>query len=122
MPEDDNMSIILSRPFVNTAGITPSGLSKHFFQRNYRAFKRGTWTFRKIQSECGMHALRVELSSASRSSFSIAMLNRWSACTMRDSDAGTKSTSIVSYPSRQCGAPGYGSNPSKIKSPRMSAV
>ena len=27
-----------------------------------------------------------------------------------------------SYPSRQCGAPGYGSNPSKIKSPRMSAV
>ena len=27
-----------------------------------------------------------------------------------------------SYPSRQCGAPGYGSNPSKIKSPRMSVV
>ena len=27
-----------------------------------------------------------------------------------------------SYPSRQCGAPGCGSNPSKIKSPRMSAV
>ena len=27
-----------------------------------------------------------------------------------------------SYPSRQCGAPDYGSNPSKIKSPRMSAV
>ena len=27
-----------------------------------------------------------------------------------------------SYPSRQCGAPGYGSNPSKIKSPWMSAV
>ena len=28
----------------------------------------------------------------------------------------------MSYPSRQCGAPGCGSNPSKIKSPRMSAV
>ena len=27
-----------------------------------------------------------------------------------------------SYPSRQCGAPGCGSNPSKIKSPRISAV
>ena len=27
-----------------------------------------------------------------------------------------------SYPSRQCGTPGCGSNPSKIKSPRMSAV
>ena len=27
-----------------------------------------------------------------------------------------------SYPSRQCGAPGCGSNPSKIKSPRMLAV
>ena len=27
-----------------------------------------------------------------------------------------------SYPSRQCGALGCGSNPSKIKSPRMSAV
>ena len=27
-----------------------------------------------------------------------------------------------SYPSRQCGAPGRGSNPSKIKSLRMSAV
>ena len=27
-----------------------------------------------------------------------------------------------SYPSRQCGAPGCGSNPSKIKSLRMSAV
>ena len=27
-----------------------------------------------------------------------------------------------SYPSRQCGVPGCGSNPSKIKSPRMSAV
>ena len=27
-----------------------------------------------------------------------------------------------SYPSRQCDAPGCGSNPSKIKSPRMSAV
>ena len=27
-----------------------------------------------------------------------------------------------SYPSRQCGAPGCGSNSSKIKSPRMSAV
>ena len=27
-----------------------------------------------------------------------------------------------SYPSRQCSAPGCGSNPSKIKSPRMSAV
>ena len=27
-----------------------------------------------------------------------------------------------SYPSRQCGAPGCGSNPLKIKSPRMSAV
>ena len=30
--------------FDNTAGITLSGLSKHFFQRNSRAFKRGTWT------------------------------------------------------------------------------
>ncbi|XP_040256952.2 NAC domain-containing protein 75-like [Aegilops tauschii subsp. strangulata] len=38
-------------------GITLSGLSKHFFQRNSRAFKRGTWTRRKIQSECGMHAM-----------------------------------------------------------------
>ena len=28
----------------------------------------------------------------------------------------------ISCPSRQCGAPGYGSNPSKIKSPRMSAM
>ena len=28
-----------------------------FFQRNSRAFKRGTWTRRKIQSECGMHAM-----------------------------------------------------------------
>ena len=28
----------------------------------------------------------------------------------------------ISCPSRQCGALGYGSNPSKIKSPRMSAV
>ena len=27
-----------------------------------------------------------------------------------------------SYPSRQCGAPGCGSNPSKIKSPQMSDV
>ena len=27
-----------------------------------------------------------------------------------------------SYPSRQCGEPCYGSNPSKIKSPRMSSV
>ena len=27
-----------------------------------------------------------------------------------------------SYPSRQCGAPGRGSNPSKIKSPRMLVV
>ena len=27
-----------------------------------------------------------------------------------------------SYPSRQCGAPGCGSNPSKIKPPRMLAV
>ena len=27
-----------------------------------------------------------------------------------------------SYPSRQCGVPGCGSNPSKIKSPRMLAV
>ena len=36
---------------------TQSGLSKHFFQRNSRAFKRGTWTRRKIQSECGMHAM-----------------------------------------------------------------
>ncbi|XP_040258261.1 NAC domain-containing protein 75-like [Aegilops tauschii subsp. strangulata] len=38
-------------------GITLSGLSKHFFQRNSRAFKRGTWTRCKIQSECGMHAM-----------------------------------------------------------------
>ncbi|XP_048566965.1 NAC domain-containing protein 75-like, partial [Triticum urartu] len=37
--------------------ITLSGLSKHFFQRNSRAFKRGTWMRRKIQSECGMHAM-----------------------------------------------------------------
>ena len=41
----------------NTAGITLSGLSKHFFQRNSRAFKRGTWMRRKIRSECGMHAM-----------------------------------------------------------------
>lgn len=38
-------------------GITLSGLRKHFFQRNSRAFKRGTWTRRKTQSECGMHAM-----------------------------------------------------------------
>ncbi|XP_048539666.1 NAC domain-containing protein 75-like [Triticum urartu] len=37
-------------------GITLSGLSKHFFQHNSRAFKRGTRTRRKIQSKCGMHA------------------------------------------------------------------
>ena len=43
--------------FANTAGITLSGLSKHFFQCNSRAFKRGTRTCHKIQSECGMHAM-----------------------------------------------------------------
>jgi hypothetical protein len=43
--------------FANTAGITLSGLSKHFFQRNSRAFKRGMQRRRKIQSECGMHAM-----------------------------------------------------------------
>ena len=43
--------------FDNTASITLSGLSKHFFQHNSRAFKRGTWTRRKIQSECGMHTM-----------------------------------------------------------------
>ena len=42
-------------------------------------------------------------------------------------DAGAASRVLFggrdrSYPSRQCGAPGYGSNPSKIKSPRMSTV
>ena len=42
-------------------------------------------------------------------------------------DAGTTSGVLFggrarSYPLRQCGAPGCGSNPSKIKSPRMSAV
>ena len=42
-------------------------------------------------------------------------------------DAGVASRVLFggrarSYPSRQCGMPGYGSNPSKIKSPRMSAV
>ena len=42
-------------------------------------------------------------------------------------DAGAASVVLFggrarSYPSRQCGAPGCGSNPSKIKSPRMSAV
>ena len=41
-------------------------------------------------------------------------------------DAGAASGVLFgrarSYPSRQCGAPGRGSNPSKIKSPRMSAV
>ena len=43
--------------FDNTEGIALSGLSKHFFQCNSRAFKRGTWTRRKIQLECGMHAM-----------------------------------------------------------------
>ncbi|XP_040256212.1 NAC domain-containing protein 75-like [Aegilops tauschii subsp. strangulata] len=38
-------------------GITLSGLSKHFFQRNSRAFKRGKRTRPKIQSECGMHVM-----------------------------------------------------------------
>ncbi|XBI30384.1 hypothetical protein VPH35_054142 [Triticum aestivum] len=38
-------------------GITLSGLSKHFFQCNSRAFKRGTWTCREIQSEYGLHAM-----------------------------------------------------------------
>ena len=42
-------------------------------------------------------------------------------------DAGAASRVLFggrarSYPSRQCGAPGCGSNPSKIKSLRMSAV
>ena len=42
-------------------------------------------------------------------------------------DAGAASTVLFggrarSYPSRQCGAPGCGSNPSKIKSPWMLAV
>ena len=42
-------------------------------------------------------------------------------------DAGAASRALFSgrarsYPSRQCGALGYGSNTSKIKSPRMSAV
>ena len=42
-------------------------------------------------------------------------------------DAGAASTVLFggtarSYPSRQCGAPSCGSNPSKIKSPRMLAV
>ena len=42
-------------------------------------------------------------------------------------DAGAASRALFgdrarSYPSRQCGAHGCGSNPSKIKSPRMSAV
>ena len=44
-----------------------------------------------------------------------------------EADAGVASGVLFgsrarSYPSRQCGAPGYGSNPSKIKSPRMSVV
>jgi hypothetical protein len=43
--------------FANTAGITPSGLSKHFFQHNSRVFKRGKQTRCKIQLECGMHAM-----------------------------------------------------------------
>ena len=42
-------------------------------------------------------------------------------------DAGAASRALFggrarSYPSRQCGMLGYGSNPSKIKSPWMSAV
>ena len=42
-------------------------------------------------------------------------------------DAGAASRALFggrarSYPSRQCGVLGCGSNPSKIKSPRMSAV
>ena len=42
-------------------------------------------------------------------------------------DAGAASRALFdgrarSYPSRQCGALGCGSNPSKIKSPRISAV
>ena len=43
--------------FHNTAGITLSGLRKHFFQRNSKDFKMGMWTRRKIQSECDMHAM-----------------------------------------------------------------
>ncbi|XP_048566878.1 NAC domain-containing protein 75-like, partial [Triticum urartu] len=38
-------------------GITLSGLRKHFFQRNSRAFKRVTWTPHKKQSKCSMHAM-----------------------------------------------------------------
>ena len=42
-------------------------------------------------------------------------------------DAGAASRALFggrarSYPSRQCGALGSGSNPSKIKSPRISVV
>ena len=46
---------------------------------------------------------------------------------MVGADAGVASGVLFggrarSYPSRQWGAPGYGSNPSKIESPRISAV
>src|SRR5215216_3299477 len=51
------MPCTLKPVFDNTAGITLSGLSKHFFQRNSRVFKRGTQTRRKIQSDCGMHVM-----------------------------------------------------------------
>ena len=43
----------------------------------------------------GYETMDVDFVPAFQSSFSIAMLNRWSACTMGDSDAGTMLSSIV---------------------------